>query len=123
MIKKYQTTHEKEHKKQQHCPTCNRYIKYIEGQPAYICKKCIELATDKDGKAITFKTITESGTGIQGVYKESGKLYRSRTCYIKGVKCEIEETTFGITQNLSNAKKKSSTKSRTSKAKSAKSAS
>jgi hypothetical protein len=57
-----------------------------------------------------FKVITESGNGIQGIYKESGKLYRSTTCFIKGVKCQIEETNIGITHYLKKASKAENSK-------------
>jgi microsomal dipeptidase-like Zn-dependent dipeptidase len=105
MANTYKTKHPKEKGKQKHCPTCNSYIKHIDGLPAYICSKCVALATDKDGKPITFKTITESGNGIQGVYTDGGKLYRSRTCYIKGLKCKVEETNIGIVDKRVTAKK------------------
>jgi hypothetical protein len=95
MTKKYLTHLNKEHKKQQHCPTCYRYVKYNERYRDYICKRCVELATDKQGQLIAFHNITESGHGIQGVYTASGKLYRSTTCFIKAVKCKAEEAYLG----------------------------
>lgn len=106
MSKQYKSNHEKEHKKQLHCPTCNRYIKYIAGQDAYICTKCVELATDKDGKAVMFKTITGSGIGTQGVYRDTGKLYRSTLCYIKGIKCQVEDANIEVSKSTLKAKKK-----------------
>jgi hypothetical protein len=106
MEKTYKTKHPKEKGKQKHCPACNAYLKHIEGYPAYICSKCVALATDKDGKSITFKTITESGNGVQGVYTDTGKLYRSRTCYIKGLKCKVEETNIGTIHTVTSVKKK-----------------
>jgi hypothetical protein len=98
MTKTYKTKHPKEKGKQSHCKICNKYVRYIEGYTGYICGKCVELATDKDGKPVIFKTITESGNGVQGVYKDTGKLYRSRICYIKGAKCTVEETNICTTQ-------------------------
>ncbi|HTK19196.1 MAG TPA: hypothetical protein VL442_06780 [Mucilaginibacter sp.] len=95
MTKKYLTTHAKEHKLQQHCPICNRYKKYSERYPEYVCEKCIKLATDKTGTSIGFYNITYDGHGCQGRYIESGKLYRGTTCYIKGIKCYAEEAYLG----------------------------
>ena len=107
MTKTYKTTHPKECKKQQHCPACNSYIKYIEGVPAYICAKCVSLAADKNGNSVLFKTITENGNGVQGIYKETGKLYRSTICYIKGIKCQVEEiAAIGMISKPFNSKRK-----------------
>jgi len=54
MTKTYVTKHAKEGAKQQHCPCCNRYVKYNERYTNFVCDKCKELAIDKDGKRITF---------------------------------------------------------------------
>ncbi|HVW96018.1 MAG TPA: hypothetical protein VHA56_08625 [Mucilaginibacter sp.] len=95
MTKKYKTNHAKEHKKQQHCPICNRYKAYSERYPDYVCRKCVELATDKDGKQVAFYNITIDGHGCQGKYVTGGKLYRGTTCFIKEIKCFADEAYFG----------------------------
>ncbi len=95
MTKIYATTHTKESSKQQHCPTCNRYVKYNERYPNFVCIKCIAQATDKDDKKIAFYNITEDGHGCQGKYVDSEKLYRSPFCFIKGIKCKAEEAYMG----------------------------
>ncbi|MEO3405879.1 hypothetical protein AAFN85_18350 [Mucilaginibacter sp. CAU 1740] len=95
MTKKYQTHHVKEHKKQQHCPTCNRYIKHNERYPDYVCNKCMDVIADKAGSPVMFYNITNDGHGCQGKYIEDGKLYRSSRCFIKGVKCFAGEAYFG----------------------------
>lgn len=83
--------------KHQHCPTCNRYVKFNNSHSNYVCRKCVIKATDQDGKNLSFYSITEDGNGIQGMYTESGNLYRSPFCFIKGVKCRaIETTLYGI---------------------------
>ncbi|HTI60385.1 hypothetical protein [Mucilaginibacter sp.] len=94
-MKKAKTPQNKEHAKQQHCPTCIRYVKYNERYRDYVCDKCIKQAVDKDGNSIAFFNITESGHGVQGKYMEGEKLYRSTLCIIKGVKCNAEEAYFG----------------------------
>ena len=95
MTKKYSTTHTKEHKQQQHCPTCNRYKKYSSRYPDYVCEKCVALASDKSGKPIVFYNITNDGHGCQGRYLEGGKLYRGNKCFIKDIKCYAEEAYMG----------------------------
>ena len=95
MTKKYKTNHVKEHSKQIHCPTCNRYKAYNERYPDYVCKKCVELATDKSGNQLAFYNITDSGHGCQGQYPSDGKLYRGSICYIKGLRCFADEGYFG----------------------------
>lgn len=83
--------------KHQHCPICNRYVKINETHKNYICFKCTNLATDKTGKSIAFYDITNEGNGLQGKYLESGNLYRSPFCFVKGVKCKaIETVAYGI---------------------------
>jgi hypothetical protein len=86
----------KEHSKQQHCPTCNRYVKYHPTLSNYVCARCVVLATDKAGQLIAFYHITEAGNGLQGKYIQSGKLYRSLFCFIKGIKSKAE----GYEQNI-----------------------
>lgn len=95
MTKKYKTNHANEHKKQQHCVTCNRYVAHHERYPDYVCKKCVELAKDKSGNPVAFYNITASGHGCQGKYSVDGKLYRGNICYIKDIKCFAEEAYFG----------------------------
>jgi hypothetical protein len=83
--------------KHQHCPTCNRYVKVNNSHSNYVCEKCVIKATDQDGKNLSFYSITEDGNGIQGKYTESGNLYRSTFCFIKGIKCRaIETVLYGI---------------------------
>lgn len=94
-MKKVNPKTSKEHAKQQHCPTCTRYVKYNEQCRDYVCAKCVSQATDKDRKLITFYTITEDGSGIQGMYKETEKLYRSTNCIIRGIKCTAEQSASG----------------------------
>lgn len=95
MTKKYKTHHTKEHKKQQHCPTCNRYVTYNESYNDYVCKRCVALANDKTGFKIAFFNITIDGHGCQGKYVDDGKLYRGTSCFIKGIRCFAEEACFG----------------------------
>jgi len=95
MTKKYSTTHAKEHKQQQHCPTCNRYKKFSERYPDQVCDKCTKLATDKAGKPIAFYNITNDGHGCQGKYIDGGTLYRGNVCYIRGIKCNADEAYIG----------------------------
>jgi hypothetical protein len=81
----------------QFCPTCKRYVKVSSRYPNYVCSKCISLATDKSGKAVEFCNTELSGHGCIGRYKDSGKDYTFKTCYIKGIKCKADEAyTVGI---------------------------
>jgi hypothetical protein len=95
MTKKYKTNHIKEHKRQQHCPCCNAYVKYNERCPDYVCNKCIPLAIDKSGRQIIFVSITNSGQGCQGKFVDDDKLFRGNICYIKGIKCFADEDYMG----------------------------
>lgn len=95
MTTKYKTNHNNEYKKQQHCPICNRYKKYSERYPDYVCKKCVGLASDKTGDLIGFYNITESGHGCQGKYLDDDRLYRGTVCYIKNIKCTADEHYLG----------------------------
>lgn len=79
----------------QFCPTCKRYVSASSRYPNYVCNKCISLATDKSGKAIEFHNTEPSGHGRSGRYKDNGKAYTFKTCYIKGIKCEADEAYMG----------------------------
>ena len=86
---------EKQPQKRQTCGICHLYVKPNERYPNYLCAKCISLATDKAGKPIEFYNITHDGKGCQGKYIETGKLYRTTICFIKGIKCLAEAAYFG----------------------------
>jgi hypothetical protein len=94
-MKKVNPKTSKEHAKQQHCPTCTRYVKYDEQCRDYVCAKCVSQATDKDEKLISFHSITKDGNGIQGKFKDTEKLYRSTICIIRGIKCNAEQSASG----------------------------
>ncbi|WDF55256.1 hypothetical protein [Mucilaginibacter sp. KACC 22063] len=95
-VKKTFKTHDiREHKHQQHCPICNRYVAYSDRYPNYVCSKCESLTVDKMGLKVGFFNITLDGHGCQGKYLDSGKLYRSTKCFIKNIQCKAEEAYLG----------------------------
>ena len=85
----------KEHPNQQHCPACNRYVKYSQTYPNYACFKCVATATDEQGNRIAFYNITNDGHGMQAILPDSEKLVRATTCYIKGLTFEAQEADAG----------------------------
>ncbi|WCT13666.1 hypothetical protein [Mucilaginibacter jinjuensis] len=95
MSKNFKTNDAQEHIKQQHCPTCKQYVKYSSRYLDYVCSRCEKLAVNKQGYLIDFFNITLDGHGCQGKYIDSGKLYRSAKCFIKGVTSKAEEAYLG----------------------------
>ncbi|HMI02486.1 MAG TPA: hypothetical protein VK541_08400 [Pedobacter sp.] len=87
--------HKKEFPKQQHCPACNRYVKYSERYPNYACAKCTAKAVDKNGETITFFNTTFDGHGCQGKLIATDTLTSSKICFIKGIKFRADEAYLG----------------------------
>ncbi|TKB95740.1 hypothetical protein FA046_15730 [Pedobacter cryophilus] len=81
--------------KRQHCPVCNRYVKPSTRYRIYPCEKCVKKAVDDKGHRVGFFNITLDGHGCQGKLLDSGKLTRSRICFIKDMSFEAEEAHFG----------------------------
>jgi hypothetical protein len=79
----------------QHCSLCSAYVIISSRYPSYACRRCVNHATDKAGSKVEFCNITFSGHGVQGKFVDTGKLYRSTICYIKGVKFRVEEAHLG----------------------------
>lgn len=82
-------------KQNQVCPICKRFVRCSTRYPNYVCHRCIELATDKNGNGVLFYNIEFSGHGCVGEYKKNGKPYLYNICYIKGIECRVDEAYFG----------------------------
>lgn len=96
MTKKYKTNHAEEGLKQQHCPTCNRYIKYIAGHPAYICTRCIERARDKDEKEILFKSITDQEAEYKEFTKQLENFTAQESVISKGLNVRLKKQILAL---------------------------
>ncbi|MBB6273557.1 hypothetical protein HDF26_004017 [Pedobacter cryoconitis] len=85
----------KDYRKQQHCPACNRYVQYSTRYPNYACAKCVSKAVDKKGEAIAFFNVTSDGQGCQGKLLATNKSTSSKSCFIKGIDFKAEEAYLG----------------------------
>ena len=80
---------------EQFCPACKCSVVVSSRYPDYICRDCVLLATDEEGKALEFFNSDIFGHGCVGNYKDSEEVYGFNTCYIKGMKCEANEAYMG----------------------------
>ena len=85
----------KDYRKQQHCPACNRYVKYSSRYPNYACHKCVLKAVNMNNEFIMFCNMKADGHGCQGKLMATNKLIRSRICFIKGFRFRAEEAYLG----------------------------
>jgi hypothetical protein len=95
MLKPKNCIMQRELPQRQHCPACNRYVKPSTRYHNYACSKCVNKAVDANGLRIAFFNITIDGHGCQGKLVDSGKLTRTKTCYIKEEPYFAEEAHYG----------------------------
>lgn len=100
----------KEYPKQQHCPTCNRYVQHSTRYPNYACAKCASKAVDDKGRALSFFNVTMDGHGCQGMLVETKELVTSKVCFIKDIRFEAEEAYLGGVVILPKIKRKRTSK-------------
>lgn len=90
-------------KMHQFCPICGNQVKAIPRYPKYVCDTCAQKTTDAKGRKVSFSSSDiESGDdvltiseGCYGFYKDTQKKYRSKICYIQGIKCRADLARFG----------------------------
>jgi len=80
--------------KQNICPICGSKTRYNARYENYICRDCVKLSTDIDGKLLEFFNIDMSG-GYKANYKLTKEPYNSHICYISKNKCYATEARFG----------------------------
>ena len=105
----YQSRSLKEHRKQQHCPTCNTYVKHSQRYPRYCCNRCACQAVDQKGNPVEFSASNKVGRSCEGRYA-TGESYHLSTCFIKGIKCKVEESTTGSVMMIPVPERKSRSK-------------
>lgn len=81
--------------KQQHCPICQQEVYYSSRYPKYICRSCMDLTTDAEGRPVVFYNTTIFGQGCQGQFRDTGEIYGRDICFVNGVTCKAEEHHFG----------------------------
>jgi len=91
----YPTKYNTERPNQQHCPTCNAYVKFSPRYPNYICQRCCKKITDKQKRPLEFVSTSKVGRRAQGVYPDNHEAYHGVYCYLTGVKLRAEEDSLG----------------------------
>jgi hypothetical protein len=76
------------------CPICRAPVTHFERYPLQVCDSCSERITDKDGRGISYMTLSWAG-GLTATYADTGDRYLDEFCYIDGIKCRAEEDRFG----------------------------
>jgi hypothetical protein len=80
----------------QTCPICHKSVGSSERYPRYVCRDCAAQATSHDERLLKFYNDSLSG-GISVQYADTGELYNSHDCYIRGVRCHADEHHLGGT--------------------------
>jgi len=80
-------------KQSQSCPICNDNVQPNERYPNYLCPRCAQKLTDKEGRKVSFANEGFFG-GCIGSY-EDGTIYEVHSCYVDGIECEANEAKFG----------------------------
>jgi hypothetical protein len=78
----------------QYCPICKNPVPVSARYPRAVCEDCAAQAADEAGRPVVFFQEGLSG-GLQGKYRESGEAYSAQECYIRGVRCRVEEGHLG----------------------------
>lgn len=78
----------------QYCPICSIQVDNSPRYLNYICEKCCQKATDKNGRRLNFFNIDLSG-GFKAVYIDNGEELHSHICFIEAIKCHADEAKFG----------------------------
>jgi len=76
------------------CPICSESLSTLKRYPLRICWKCINRATDSQGRPVAFFNVNIFG-GCKGSYRDTSKAYDSEICYIDGIECIAKEAYFG----------------------------
>ncbi|HCE17129.1 MAG TPA: hypothetical protein DEQ80_04655 [Anaerolinea thermolimosa] len=78
----------------QYCPICKNPVPVSARYPRAVCEDCAAQATDEAGKPVVFFQEGLS-SGLQGKYRENDEAYPAQECYIRGVRCRVEEGHLG----------------------------
>ncbi len=76
------------------CPICANEVRTNLRYPKIVCHKCVTKATDDKGLLVEFFNEDFSG-GCFGQYVGTEDDYKSKICYINGIKCQAQEGRFG----------------------------
>ncbi|MHC1782232.1 MAG: hypothetical protein AB9891_05630 [Anaerolineaceae bacterium] len=76
------------------CPICGVEIPFDMRYPNAVCRCCVEKASDRKGRQLSFFNEGMSG-GLKSIYAGTGEPYDSEVCYIKGVMCRAREAHMG----------------------------
>jgi hypothetical protein len=71
------------------CPICRDDVKIVEKYPYYLCNRCIEEITDRDGNSVVYQ-FSSFPFGFKARYKhDPAKEYVYDICYIKGEELKV----------------------------------
>ncbi len=97
MIKADRSKNTNSREAKQSCPNCGESVKKYSRYPNYLCRNCVKLITDKNGRKVAFYNTHLLGYGCQGYYVDRVKKekYNSNICFIRNQKYFVEEARFG----------------------------
>jgi len=81
------------------CPSCGNGVNYSASYPKYLCRKCCDNVTDKNGRKLAFYDTGFMGARCRGFYVggdgKPAEKYESNVCFIDGVEYCAGEGKFG----------------------------
>jgi hypothetical protein len=79
---------------EQPCPVCAAPASPSPRTPRPLCPVCVLEATDARGCPLRFSNSGLSG-GFEARYANDGARYDGRECFVRGVRCRVDEAKFG----------------------------
>lgn len=83
------------------CPTCGAPVQAWERYPNALCRDCVALARDEQGRPLRFGNETMLAAGFiaevedDGVWRPVDGATYEVTCWVKGTRCVAHEHRFG----------------------------
>lgn len=81
----------------QYCGNCARELPFFARYPHYICRDCLALLCDANGRRVRYTNTHGLGYGCRGYYADSDwkETYDEPYCYIGQKKFFAKEARFG----------------------------
>jgi hypothetical protein len=76
------------------CAACSGEMEPSERYPNRLCKSCMALVTDADGKPVVFYKQEMSG-GVCGYYSDTNQPYAEGFYFLNGKRYRVDEARFG----------------------------
>ena len=81
----------------QRCGHCQKEVKPFPRYPRYLCRDCVAILADANGRKVAFFNTHIAGYGCQGYYQDTDprEVYEGNIAYIAGASYFAKEARFG----------------------------